>query len=303
MKKILIWLGLSILMMIFWIIGIMIGNKLFPSDMMGLSNESQSKSQLMLLLSCGLNAGVVLFYIYNSHIRGWKLAGTVFLVTFGIQYFMSQIESLWFNDSLNMPLNTIFAVVSGGFFSTLLFSVTATWLTGNLGSSEKFVKMRTTIETVPMIKKILLLAFIIWPLIYFLAGYLIAWQFSAIRKFYSGTTVMDSFFSIMKNNFSSGLYFFQIFRGFLWILIVLPALAAIERSRIRKGIIIGLLISFLGSSQLLLPNPVMPETVRMVHLLETASSGFLWGFIIAWYLDMSVIKSPLRSKEIQSEKV
>ena len=34
MKKIAIWLGLSILMMILWVAGLMIGNLIFPSNLM-----------------------------------------------------------------------------------------------------------------------------------------------------------------------------------------------------------------------------------------------------------------------------
>ena len=132
--------------------------------------------------------------------------------------------------------------------------------------------------------KIILLSVIIWPLIYFLAGYLIAWQFSEIRQYYSGTTEMDSFLSMMKANFASGLYFFQILRGVLWVLIALLVLAATRGSWIRKGIILGLLLAVLGSSQLLLPNPIMPEAVRMGHLLETAPSSFVWGVVLAWVL-------------------
>jgi hypothetical protein len=30
---------------------------------------------------------------------------------------------------------------------------------------------------------------------------------------------------------------------------------------------------------LLLPNPLMPREVRMAHLLETASSNFLFGWL------------------------
>jgi len=89
--------------------------------------------------------------------------------------------------------------------------------------------------------------------IYFLAGYFIAWQFADVRLFYSGTAEMDSFLSMMKVNVTSGLYFFQILRGVLWILIALPAIAVIRGSLIRKGLIIGLLFAVLSSSQLLIP--------------------------------------------------
>jgi hypothetical protein len=49
-------------------------------------------------------------------------------------------------------------------------------------------------------------------------------------------------------------------------------------------LILGLLFTVLGSAQLLIPNPYMPEPVRMAHLLETAVSDFIWGVIIAMIL-------------------
>jgi hypothetical protein len=36
------------------------------------------------------------------------------------------------------------------------------------------------------------------------------------------------------------------------------------------------------NAQLLLPNPYMPEAVRMAHLMETASSNFIFGFLVGW---------------------
>lgn len=291
-KKALIWLGLSILMTIFWIIGLIIGNAIFPSSITEMSADSNINGGLILLLICALNTLVVLYFIYNSQCKGWKLVGTIFLVTFGLQYFMSQIETLWFNDSLNFPIKGILAIVSGGGIMNLLFSVTATWFTGNFSPLKESAGEKTKVELVPIVKYFLLLSIVVWPVIYFLAGYLIAWQFADVRLFYSGTTEMDSFLSIMKANVASGLYFFQILRGVLWILIALPAVAVIRGSLMRKGVIIGLLFAVLSGSQLLLPNPFMSDMVRMAHLFETAPSNFLWGFIIAWCFGKLISSEP-----------
>lgn len=291
-KKTLTWLGLSILMMIFWIIGLVIGNMIFPSSLMDLSANSDGSGELLLLLICGMNTWVVLYFIYNSQCKGWKLAGIIFLVTFGVQYFMSQIETLWFNDSLSLPLNGIWAIVSGGAIMNLLFSVTATWLTGNFKLLKETVGRQVKGNLKLMAKRIIFLSIVIWPLIYFLAGYLVAWQFAEVRLLYSGTTQMAPFLSIMEGNVVSGLYFFQMLRGVLWILIALPVVAVTRGSLIHKGVILGLLFAFLGSSQLLLPNPFMSDMVRTAHLIETASSNFLWGFIIAWYFGIFSSNEP-----------
>ncbi|MCK5700511.1 MAG: hypothetical protein KAI29_05135 [Cyclobacteriaceae bacterium] len=281
-KRAFVWFGLSLLMMIFWIIGLFIGNAIFPSSLMEMSVDSNSNAELMLFLTCALNTAVILYFIYNSRIKGWKLVGVLFLVTFGIQYFMSQIETLWFNDSLDFPIKGIWAIVTGGAIMTLLFAIMATWLTGNFSPIKEYKNGKVKINLASMLKWVILLSVIIWPLVYFMAGYLIAWQFAEVRLFYSETTEMDSFLSIMEGNVASGLYFFQIFRGVLWILIAYLVIVATEGSLIHKGIILGLLLSFLGSSQLLLPNPFMTHTVRMAHLAETASSSFLWGLILVW---------------------
>jgi hypothetical protein len=38
------------------------------------------------------------------------------------------------------------------------------------------------------------------------------------------------------------------------------------------------------SALLLLPNPLMPAEVRMAHLLETATSNFLFGWLVVLIL-------------------
>lgn len=294
-KGVFIWLGLSTLMMFLFIIGILIGNAIFPSSLTEASTDN-SNGEILLLLTSALNAAVIMYFIHNSIIKGWKLVGILFLITFGIQYFMSQIETVWFNDSLNLPMNGILAIVTGGAIMSLFFALAATWLTGSFKDKKEYGGGTLKVELAPMLNWVALLAVIIWPSVYFMAGYLIAWQFTEVRLFYSGTTEMASFFSIMKENVISGLYYFQIFRGVLWVLIAYLVLVSTKGTLLRKGLILGLLLSLLGSSQLLLPNPIMPYMVRMGHLVETATSSFLWGFILAWSFEKFTTIVPSNKK-------
>ncbi len=284
-KILMIWIGLSILMTIFWIIGLMIGNAIFPSNIMETAgNETSGSTDLWLLTTCLINTAAVLFFIFHTRIRGLKLTSALFLIIFGIQYFMSQIETLWFNDSLKMPINTILMLVTGGAIMSIMFSLTATWLTGNFKKSDQPEVKIPKPEIRTLFKPIAWLAIIVWPLVYFIAGYFIAWQFAAIREYYSGSSEMESLFVMMKENVVSGLYFFQILRGVLWVSIAILVFMSTTGSWIHKGLIMGLLLSCLGCSQLLLPNPIMPEMVRLGHLLETSTSNFIWGFILSWFL-------------------
>lgn len=281
-KKIAIWLALSILMMILWVAGLMIGNAIFPSSLMEMETDSNGSAGFIFFLVSALNAGIILILIYKARYSSWKLAGQVFLVSFGIQYFMSQIETVWFNDSLGLPARGIAAIVLGGAITLAIFSVIAIWITGKFKSEPDTSNDRILKRF--SVKKIILLSVVIWPLIYFAFGYFVAWQFEEVRLLYSGTTEMDSLSVIMKANVASGLYLFQFLRGFLWVLIGILVLSMARGNRMSNGILLGLLFTILGSSGLLLSNPFMPEMVRIAHLLETSTSSFIWGFIISWTL-------------------
>lgn len=281
-KIFLIWIALSILMTVFWVIGLMLGNMVFPSELMDMPQESSGANELMLVLTCALNTAVLLIYLYRSTLKGMKLAITIAIITFGIQFFMSQIETLWFNDSLQFPIRGVWAIMSGGALMACLFGITATWITGNFkGKNAEVAKIKLEKKGL-LIQRVILVSVVLWPLVYFSAGYLIAWQVPEVRQFYSGTEEMASFVSIMLDNVTSGLYFFQILRGLLWILIAYLVLRSTYGATLQKGIVLGLLLSFLGSSQLLLPNPYMSEAVRIAHLIETATSSFLWGIMLSY---------------------
>jgi hypothetical protein len=65
---------------------------------------------------------------------------------------------------------------------------------------------------------------------------------------------------------------------------------------------IGVTFALLGNVQLLLPNPYMPEPVRMAHLLETASSNFLFGLLVGWLMTTPYRQSPDDAKRRMTVK-
>ena len=265
-----------------------------------MNQESDSASLIPFLIVAIINCTIILVYIYNSRITGWRLVLTLFVLLFGLQYFMAQIESVWFNNALKMEDNAIYAILAGGFIASLAFSILAAAITGRLkGETKGFDQFPVTL---PNISTVLLLAFIVWPVIYFLAGYYIAWQFEAVRLFYTNSPGIDSLAVMMERNIADKLYFFQMIRGLLWILIAGTALFSLKGSTLRKAIIVGLLLSILSSSQLLISNPIMPESVRMAHLLETSTSNFIWGLVISYGLCWSnsrQLRTKMKTSHIQ----
>lgn len=85
-------------MFLLWIIGLMPGNITVPSDLMNMAADSINHADRLLLVICALTTVAMLYFIYHSRLNGWKLVRILFLVLWGIQFFMRQIEPLWFNE-------------------------------------------------------------------------------------------------------------------------------------------------------------------------------------------------------------
>lgn len=282
-KTIAQWLGLSALMLICWMTGMALGVAIFPTEFMKEASEADS-SFLILFFTSALNTGALLYFVKHSKLKGWKLVGLTSLIGFGLMFFMSQIETLWFNDSVQFPLKGILSLVTGGAIMYILFSILITWLTGNFKASSG---TETTSEQILLSdnwKSILIISTVIWPFLYYFAGYFVAWQFEAVRIFYTGSAIKEPFLQMFPDFFTSGLYFFQIFRGFIWVLLAILIFKYINGTPMIKGTSLVLLLVMLCCSQLLLPNPFMPDGVRIGHLVETSLENAILGIVITWML-------------------
>ncbi|KPJ70553.1 hypothetical protein AMJ52_09820 [candidate division TA06 bacterium DG_78] len=79
------------------------------------------------------------------------------------------------------------------------------------------------------------------------------------------------------------MFFFQFARGLLWMLFALPVIRMYKGKNWQVGLTLALLFAF-WSFQLLIPNPFMPPDVARVHLIETFSSNFIFGWIVGLLL-------------------
>jgi len=75
---------------------------------------------------------------------------------------------------------------------------------------------------------------------------------------------------------------FQILRAMLWAGIALPIIRMMRGRWPETALAIRVLFAVVMNAQLLLPNPYMPEAVRMTHLIATASSNL--RIVIGWLL-------------------
>ena len=121
--------------------------------------------------------------------------------------------------------------------------------------------------------------------IYFTFGYFIAWKSAAVRAYYGGSdpgSFLAQLRSVLRD--TPLLLPLQAVRAILWTAIAVPVILMMRGRWWETGLAVALLFAVVMNTQLLLPNPLMPEDVRMVHLLETATSNFLFGWLLVLIL-------------------
>ncbi len=138
---------------------------------------------------------------------------------------------------------------------------------------------------------------LIYVVFYFVFGYFIAWQFPAVREFYSGSSEILPFPVHMRQQFQVDplLPLFQVLRGAIWACIGLWVASALNRAvHWERMVIVGLSLSVGLSTLLLVPNPYMPDSVRLGHFFELLLENFVFGALLV-QLFRSSFDSPARS--------
>ena len=145
----------------------------------------------------------------------------------------------------------------------------------------------------------LTLIVILYVVIYFTFGYFVAWRNEAVVAYYGGNDP-GSFITHMRNTFRSEpmLFLLQVGRALLWTAIAIPVIRMMKGQWWEAGLAVALLFA-MTSAQLLIPNPLMPAEVRMAHLVETVTSNFLFGWLVAFVLVQ--VHHPLRRIRVAPE--
>ena len=237
-----------------------------------------------LLAVCFLNAAVIAYVILRSRWAGWRLVATIFLVFYGVTTFMSQIESAVFITGL--PPGALPRLFVMGALVAAPFSALAVLIMGKRRAStpDAGPNARLRMPASEWAWKLAIIS-LVYVILYFTFGYFVAWRHPEVRAYYNGVDA-GGFFAHMAMvvRDTPWLIPFQIVRALLWTALALPVIRMMKGGRLETALAVGLLFSVVMNAQLLLPNPYMPEVVRMAHLTETASSNFLFGAFIGWLL-------------------
>ena len=252
------------------------------------SRESNGTALIALLVISFLNTIALVYVTSRSRWTGWKLILALWFALFGVLTLQPQIETAVFIRTL--PQGFLFRLFLVGFIFSGLFAVLLTLILGKRRSANEGDGVSTNLPAniSTWVYKLTVIA-IVYVAIYFTFGYFIAWSSPAVRAYYGGGEY-NGFLRQLMHTWETmpWLFPFQIFRGLLWAAIAVPVIKMTKGRWWHAGLAVALPFSVVMNTQLLLPNPLMPYDVRMAHLLETASSNFLFAWILVWVLSEKV---------------
>lgn len=246
----------------------------------------QSAGFLGLVLLLGLLQTVALAYpVVWSRWHGGRLVLTMFVLYFGTATFMGQVESLiYLGGKLPPGMQSglfLMGLFTAAVFSPILVLTLGRWRGAAAVAGEPDARPRMSGRSWAW--KLAAGAAVMLAL-YYLFGYYVAWQSPAVRDFYGGTDP-GTFFAQMRKVAAETPWMLpvQYLRGLLWVLLALPVIRMMRGRWWEAGLAVSLLFT-VPSLYLLLPNPMMPEAVRLAHLVETVPYQFLFGWFVSWLL-------------------
>lgn len=240
-----------------------------------------------LLIIALANLLVITALILTSRWSGWKLAISLALAYYGAVTLLTQVETWYFLTSITVGPQMLPRLFLMGVPTAFLFIPAAVWVLG---------KGRTTADVSPNFALVMPIQQWVWKLativvayliLYWGAGYFIAWQNPELRAFYGQPGEAQSFFTNMTDTVHHDpmLFPFQALRALLWVLCALPVIRGSSVNPWWTALLIGLLFSVPQNVGHIIANPFLPiASVRLSHMIETTSSTFIFGTIVAWLL-------------------
>ena len=287
-KQIFIWnMRFALLLMLFYVF--FISGTLAIS---GLLPDSSSEPGLLPnnigFLIIGIsNTLLVMALVLSSRWYGWKLVLTMSFAYYGAVTFLTQIETWYFLSNITVDEKLLFRLFIMGLPVTFVYIPLAVWILGKRrGMDNDESNSDIVMPARQWVWKLIVIA-LAYLVLYWSAGYFIAWQNPDLRTFYGSPGDIIPFWKHTVNTLSTnpGLFPFQILRAILWTICTLPIVYGSKMNIWCTTILLGLFLTIPQCLGLILENPLMPNaSVRFSHLIEGASSNFIFAGIIAWLL-------------------
>ena len=272
---------IALLYIIFFVVGSLAVDTLIP-DLP--SEPGMVSPQVGLLIMGAFNSLLIIALIESSRYCGWKLAFGLAFAYYGAVTFIMQIETWYFLTAVTVSEELLPRLFIMGLPVPFLLIPLAVL---SLGKAKADHELAVSLEPVKPLKEWVCKPILIataYIILYWTAGYFIAWQNPELRAFYGSPGDALPFWQHTLNTLRNepGLFPFQALRGLLWALFALPVIYGSKWSRLSTTLLVGLFFSIPQNIGHVLANPLMPlASVRFSHMIETAISTFIFGVIVA----------------------
>ncbi|TBW27382.1 hypothetical protein [Gramella sp. KN1008] len=280
-NALLLWVGRIVLLIILYIPIWMLGTVAITQLDLDIPAEPGLVSpEAGILVLSVVNTLLIVALIRISKLRGLRLAISLAIAYYGIFTFLTQIETWYFLGDINVSKELLFELFLMGLPVPFLFIPLAVVICRRWKTSQETSK-RVDLPLRQLVLRISLLAFI-YVIIYWLAGYFIAWQIPQLREFYGSPGEISPFWEHTWKSLKTdpGLFALQLFRGTVFTIIVYSLIRYFKENLLVTALLIGFFLAVPHFGHII-SNPLMPfASIRLSHLIETASSTFLYGVII-----------------------
>jgi len=222
-----------------------------------------------LLLHLMVNSFFIIFLLRRLSLKGFSLIAATAVSVYGLQIFMTQIETWIFIKSFpQITPYLLFTIFTSNLIQIFAITTVGYFIWKPSLTNDVLNKESNSLKGKGWKLAILSVAYMI---LYFTFGYFVAWQLESLREFYPTTVVGIG---------NVELAFIQIARGALWVLLCLPIVFNLKGGRRAKLVIVPLMMALLPTILLLMPNPFMPFPIRMTHFVEVFLSNGIFGILI-----------------------
>lgn len=233
------------------------------------------------------NTLLVIALIRSSRWSGLFLMAILSLSYFGAVTFVMQIETWYFLSNITVnPELMPYLFVMGLPVAFLFIPLSALILGKNRKHNQSFQSETFSIPFTQWIWKLSMIAGS-YVILYWLAGYFIAWQNPELREFYGSPGTITPFRDHTSNTLRNDpfLFPFQVLRSMIWTLCALPIIIGSKLNSWKTAILVAVFFSIPQNLGHVMENALIPlASVRLSHFIETASSTFIFGLIVVWLL-------------------
>ncbi len=265
-----------------------------PDFMRRLTPEQAAQGAAALPISCLIVVLVLAYLARRSRWYGWRLAGALAALYYGLYTLLGQIELLVFPAvASQLPEGMVKGQLLGGLVAAVPISLLTVWILGKTRVDPAGQPNKVRAAPVSEWAWKFAAGAILYVIIYFTFGYWVAWRTPGLAEFYGG--IDAGFIAQVASQLRDvpWLFALQFFRGLIWTSLGY-LIIRMHRGRAWEMIVAtGLTFTVMMNVSLLFPNILMPPFVARAHAIELVSSDLLYGMLLAALL----LWRPARTKQ------